>query len=92
MTGIAKALLIIKENEVRSPHQFARLMWPNSPCWQVSYKVGNYGSSKGAIMPLVAGGFLGKLRSQRLILQGFPRSKIILSSKGEERLRQELRK
>ena len=87
MTGITRALLIIRDNDVRSPRDFARLMWPDSEGWKRVHKVGR-GSSRGAAMSLAGGGFLGKLYQKGLILHGFPRSRIILSDKGAEKLRQ----
>jgi len=38
---------------------------------------------------MVGGGFLGKLHKQHLILYGFPRSRIILSDQGHERISRE---
>jgi len=89
MTGITRALLIIRDNDVRSPRDFARLMWPDSEGWKRVHKVGR-GSSRGAAMSLAGGGFLGKLHQKGLILNNLPRERIILSDKGDEKLRQEL--
>lgn len=49
------------------PREFAELMWPDSPGWSRCHKCGPYGSSFGAMMPKVGGGFLGKLRARGLI-------------------------
>lgn len=85
MTGIAKALQVIRENDVQSPKDFAVLMWPNSEGWQRIHKVGN-GVHRGAMMAMTGGAFLGKLRQQGLIYN----TRISLTDKGLERLRQEM--
>lgn len=55
--------------EVISPREFAQLMWPDSPGWQRSHRCG-YGASRGAMMPKVGGGFLGRLYHRGLITTG----------------------
>jgi len=45
---------------------FAYHMWPDSPYWRVSYKVGR-GSTRGAAVWRAAGGFLGRLVRAGLI-------------------------
>lgn len=56
-----KALTILAEAEDITPRQFAREMWPDSPGWKRSHKCGPYGASRGAMMPMAGGGYLGKL-------------------------------
>ena len=90
MTGTGKALKILAENEVKMARQFARLMWPNSPCWEKVYNIGAYGATKGVGMWLVGGSFLGKLRDQGLIRQSVYDGRFVLTDKGEERLSGEI--
>ena len=61
-----KALEIIRDNEIHSPRQFAKLMWADSDGWKRIHKCGN-GASFGAMMPMAGGGLLGKLRARGLI-------------------------
>ncbi|MBA7654002.1 hypothetical protein ES703_61869 [subsurface metagenome] len=88
MTGVGKALLIIKEKEVKYSRDFAKLMWPDSPCWQKVYNVGS-GATRGVGMWLAGGSFLGKLYQKGYIHQ-FYGERIRLTSKGEDRLRSEV--
>lgn len=88
MDSIIKALRIIATKDIRSPHEFAKEMWPNSEGWQRYGKVG-YGVHKGAVMNLAAGGFLGKLRAKGLIWGGCNRDRIILTDKGRRWLKGE---
>ncbi len=85
MADIPTALQIIRDNNIRSPREFAEKMWPNSEGWQRVHKVG-HGASRGAAMALAGGGFLGKLRAQGLIRGGYNYERIILTDKGKERL------
>ena len=62
-----KALTIIRDNQIDFPSQFARLMWPDSPCWHRVYNVG-HGASRGVAMNRAAGAYLGRLRKRGLIL------------------------
>ena len=82
---LAFALKLIARNDIQYPRQFAKLMWPNSDGWHRVHKLG-HGASKGAAMPLAAGGYLGKLRRDGLILGGHDRP-IILTEKGHDLLR-----
>lgn len=61
-----KALEIIRDNQIHSPKEFARLMWPDSDGWKRIHKCGN-GASFGAMMPMAGGGLLGKLRAEGLV-------------------------
>jgi len=81
---IVAALLIIRDNDIRTPRQFAEKIWPNSEGWHRVHRVGN-GVSRGAAMALAGGGFLGRLRAQGLI-RGFYPERIVLTDKGKERL------
>ena len=58
-----RALEIIRDNQIHSPKQFALLMWPDSDGWKRIHKCG-HGASFGAMMPMVGGGLLGKLRTR----------------------------
>jgi len=85
MADIPTALRIIRDNDIRSPREFAKLMWPNSSCWQKMYNIGN-GATRGVGMWLAGGSFLGKLRIQGLIRGGYNYERIILTDEGKERL------
>ncbi len=64
--SIKEALVIIRDNQIHRPKEFALLMWPNSEGWQRVHNVG-HGASRGAAMAKAAGGYLGKLRTKELI-------------------------
>ena len=66
MTPTQKALLYIKDNPQFTAKQFARYMWPNSPCWKHQTRCGG-GTAIGKGMWLAAGCFLAKLRRQKLL-------------------------
>lgn len=89
MTGTGRALKILKENEVKTARQFARLMWPDSLCWQKMYNIGAHGATRGMGMWLAGGSFLGKLHHAGLI-SAFYGERVWLTPEGEERLKQEL--
>lgn len=92
MTGTIKALLIIRDNNIRSPREFARFMWPTSEGWHRMHKIGR-GVHQGAMMAFAGGGFLGKLRQKGLIFgYGDFDGGIKLSDKGREMLKQEIAK
>lgn len=57
----AKALDIVAKYPGMNPARFAERMWPNSPGHQRSHKCGAYGSSKGGMMAMAAGGYLSRL-------------------------------
>jgi len=79
------ALKLIATKNIRSPSEFAKEMWPNSEGWQRVQNVG-HGAHRGAGMFLAGGSFLGKLRSQGLILGGIDQDRIVLTDKGRELL------
>jgi len=78
-----QALMLIRDREIRSPHEFAKEMWPDSEGWKRVHNVG-HGSHKGAAMSLAAGSFLGKLRADGLIWGGYNRDRITVTDKGKE--------
>ena len=80
-----KALIVIRENQIERPKQFARLLWPDSEGWQRVHKVG-HGASRGAMMSFAAGGLLGKLRCQGYIVGGYPDRPALLTDKGKEQI------
>lgn len=57
-----RALQILHKHGPLHPREFARLMWPDSLGWKRMHKCGNYGASPGAMMAMVGGGYLAKLR------------------------------
>ena len=80
-----RALNIVKKNPGITPSAFAKLMWPDSKCWNHSVKCGPKGSTRGGGMPLAAGGYLGRLYRAGLIELGFSRigqSKYYISGLG----------
>lgn len=56
-----KALRILVAVDEITPRAFARKMWPDSDGWRRSHKCGPSGSSRGSMMSMVGGGYLGKL-------------------------------
>ena len=56
-----KALQILRDHGPIQPREFAKKMWPDSPCWRHHIKCGPSGSHRGGGMYLAAGGYLGKL-------------------------------
>lgn len=62
-----RALEIIRAHGPITPGRFADLMWPNSPGHNRIHKCGPYGASKGVMMAMVGGGYLGKLWKRGLI-------------------------
>lgn len=81
----AFALKLIARNDIHCPRQFAELMWPSSDGWHRIHNVG-HGVHRGGAMPLAAGGYLGKLRRDGLIVGGYDRP-IMLTEKGHDLLR-----
>ena len=65
-----KALQIVAQHAPIHPKQFAEVMWPDSPCWRHSCRVG-HGASRGAGMSLAAGGYLGKLARKGWIIMRY---------------------
>jgi len=73
--GYVRALEIVRDNpDLRTPGQFAEMMWPDSPCWNHSINVG-YGASPGAGMPRAGGHLLGRMRKAGLIDWYYPDSR-----------------
>ena len=68
-----RALRILYEHGPLHPWKFARLMWPDSPGWNRIHKCGNYGASPGAMMPMVGGGYLGKLKKRGWVVKTWQR-------------------
>ncbi len=62
-----KALKILQEHGPLTPRRFAKLMWPDSPGWDVMTNCGQYGVTRGGCMNLSAGAYLGKLRKKGLV-------------------------
>jgi len=62
-----KALTILRKHGPLTPREFAEKMWPDSPGWERVHKCGPYGASKGAMMPMAGGAYLGKLRKRGLV-------------------------
>lgn len=56
-----RALRILVAVDEITPRAFARKMWPDSPGWKRSYRCGPNGSSRGSMMSMAGGGYLGKL-------------------------------
>ncbi len=91
MNGFKRALEIIEKNYIHMPKEFARLMWPDSPCWDHYCRCG-YGVHRGGGMYLAAGGLLGKLRTKGLIRTPWHddwKSYYCLTDEGREYLRNE---
>lgn len=92
MTGTVRALLLIRDNQIRMPGQFARLMWPNSPYWDKVYNVG-HGATKGVGMWKAGGSLLGKLAQGGLIRRPWYNDRddsYALTDKGREFLSREM--
>ena len=72
----ARALQILADCDHQGiwPSRFADKMWPDSPGHRRSHKCGPYGSSPGAMMPMVAGGYLGKLNRRGFTTQTWSES------------------
>lgn len=61
-----RALTILARHGPMAPADFAQEMWPDSSGWQRVHKCGAYGASRGVMMAMVGGGYLGKLRKMGL--------------------------
>lgn len=55
-----RALRILYEHGPLWPREFAKLMWPESLGWHRNHRCGR-GTSAGAMMAMVGGGYLAKL-------------------------------
>jgi len=62
-----RALRILWTFGPMTPRKFAKAMWPESDGWSRTHKCGPNGSARGAMMPKVGGGYLGKLRQADLV-------------------------
>jgi len=62
-----RALEIIRDHGRITPGRFADLMWPDSPGHNRIHKCGPNGASKGVMMAMAGGGYLGKLWKRGLI-------------------------
>lgn len=68
-----KALEIIRQHPSIRPADFAERMWPDSDGHQRYHKCGPKGVTRGGMMAVAAGGFLGKLRRAGFIQRGTQR-------------------
>lgn len=64
------ALAILETHPNIGATEFAELMWPDSPAWNKSYKVGR-GSAFGAHLVWAAGGYLGRLVGKGLVYRRY---------------------
>lgn len=62
-----QALELLRDHQIDSPTQFARLMWPDADGWRRVGRCGLNGSTRGVGMRLGAGGYLGRLRKAGFI-------------------------
>ncbi len=67
---LRRALEIIRDNPGRlSPGTFAYKMWPDSEGWSKLTKISNRnGVRHGAMMPMLGGSYLQKLRNKGLVV------------------------
>lgn len=61
-----KALNIIKANPGIRPLRFAEIMWAGSDSWQKVGRIGR-GVTRGVGLMLKGGGYLGKLKQEKLV-------------------------
>lgn len=66
-TSRIRALVILAQHGPTRPRDFAERMWPDSSGWKRVHKCGPYGASSGAMMAMVGGAYLGKLRKAGLV-------------------------
>lgn len=86
MTGYGKALLLIRDKEIKGCRQFAELMWADSDCWQKVHNVG-HGATRGAGMWRAGGSLLGRLYHAGLIYRFISlQERLRLTPKGVEKL------
>lgn len=62
----ARALTILREHGPMMPREFAERMWPDSPGWERVHRCG-YGATKGRMMAMSGGAYLGKLHKRGLV-------------------------
>lgn len=55
------ALRFIRDHQPLRPARFAKLMWPDSPAWRISYNCGPNGSTFGRGLVMSAGSYLWKM-------------------------------
>ena len=90
MNKTAKALEIIRDNEISMPKQFAHHYFPEEhEGWRRVGRVG-HGVTRGVGLVLFAGGFMGKLRAQELISGGHPEYPARLTEKGHQYLKDQI--
>ena len=66
--AVLRSLDIIRQNPGLRPEEFARFYFPpDHPGWDRRTKCGPYGVRLGGGLVLWAGGWLGKLRKEKLI-------------------------
>lgn len=67
-SAVRKSLRILNQNPGLRPEEFARFYFPSDhPGWNRRTKCGAYGVRLGGGLVLWAGGWLGKLRKDKLI-------------------------
>lgn len=87
MNKTARALQIIRDNEITMPKQFAHLYFPKDhEGWQRVGRVGR-GATRGVGLVLFSGGFLGKLRAWGFITGGHGEYPARLTDKGKDYLK-----
>ncbi len=85
-----QALTFVKEageGGIR-PAAFARLMWPDSPCWNNERRCGKTGTAKGMGMFCAAGQYLGTLAKKKGLTEKQEKS-YFLTEAGEAFLQDE---
>jgi len=82
-----RALEIVRDRPGIAPREFAQAMWPNSKGHEHHHKCG-HGSSKGGMMNMAGGGYLGKLVRAGLLERSYARhgSVFYLTKEGQEEL------
>lgn len=61
-----QALKVIRDRNIESPRQFARLMWPDSDGWHVGVRSGG-GTVRGRQMFTAGGAYLARLVKAGLV-------------------------
>lgn len=80
-----RALEIVRDNPGIAPREFAVKMWPDSMGHERHHKCGPHGSTKGGMMNMAGGGYLGKLAKAGLLLRSFERYGSVFHLSGEGR-------
>jgi hypothetical protein len=82
----AKALRLIKDQNIISAKQFAGFMWPDSDGWTTHTNCG-HGVTHGGGMNLAGGAYLGRLKKRGLVTgYGNLKSRYYLTPQGEKEL------